>query len=118
MTRIMITHDMSVVATSCNKVAIMYAGELMEMGYVKDVLKEPLHPYTKGLLSSFPSLKGDKLKLEGIGGFLPDLSKSYDGCIFAPRCKYVTDKCRTKKPVKLEMEDGRILNCHLYGGEE
>ncbi|CAK7079600.1 ABC transporter ATP-binding protein [Tissierella carlieri] len=118
MTRIMITHDMSVVATSCNKVAIMYAGELMEIGYVKDVLKEPLHPYTKGLLSSFPSLKGDKLKLEGIGGFLPDLSKLYDGCVFAPRCKYVTDKCRRDKPAKLEMKDGRNLSCHLYGGEE
>lgn len=118
MTRIMITHDMSVVATSCNKVAIMYAGELMEIGYVKDILKEPLHPYTKGLLSSFPSLKGDKSKLEGIGGFLPDLSKLYDGCIFAPRCKYAKEKCKVDKPAKLEMEDGRILRCHLYGGEK
>ena len=118
MTRIMITHDMSVVATSCNKVAIMYAGELMELGYVKDVLKNPLHPYTKGLLASFPSLKGDKAKLEAISGFLPDLSKVYDGCIFAPRCKYAMDKCRKNKPVKLEMEDGRTLSCHLYGGEE
>ena len=117
MTRIMITHDMSVVATSCNKVAIMYAGELMELGYVKNVIKEPLHPYTKGLLASFPSLKGDKSKLEAISGFLPDLSKQYDGCIFAPRCQYAMDICKKKKPVKLEMEDGRTLSCHLYGGE-
>ncbi len=97
MTRIMITHDMSVVATSCNKVAIMYAGDLMEMGYVKDVLKNPLHPYTKGLLSSFPSLKGDREKLEGIPGFLPDLSKKQEACIFAPRCSYATDICHKKK---------------------
>ena len=117
MTRIMITHDMSVVATSCNKVAIMYAGDLMEMGYVKDVLKNPLHPYTKGLLSSFPSLKGDREKLEGIPGFLPDLSKKQEACIFAPRCSYATDICRKKKPNKIEMEDGRSLSCHLYGGE-
>ena len=58
MTRIMITHDMSVVAASCNKVAVLYAGELMEVGYVKDIFKNPMHPYTQGLLNSFPSLKG------------------------------------------------------------
>ena len=116
MTRIMITHDMSVVATSCNKVAVMYAGELMEVGYVKDVLKNPLHPYTKGLLASFPSLTGEKTKLVGIKGFLPDLSKHYEGCIFAPRCEYVHEKCK-KKADKIELDDGRIISCHLYGGE-
>ena len=118
MTRIMITHDMSVVATSCNKVAIMYAGDLMEIGYVKDVLKNPLHPYTKGLLSSFPSLKGDREKLEGIPGFLPDLSKKYEGCIFASRCPSATDICYKKKPNKIDMENERSLSCHLYGGEK
>ncbi len=118
MTRIMITHDMSVVSTSCNKVAIMYAGEFMEIGYVKDVLKNPKHPYTKGLLSSFPSLKGEKSKLEAINGFLTDLSKLYDGCIFAPRCQYAMDKCFKVKPKKLETDEGFLLNCHLYGGEE
>ncbi|MCQ1530650.1 ABC transporter ATP-binding protein [Lutispora saccharofermentans] len=117
MTRIMITHDMSVVSTSCNKVAIMYAGEFMEIGYVKDVLKNPKHPYTKGLLSSFPSLKGEKSKLEAIDGFLPDLSKLYDGCIFAPRCQSAMDKCFKAKPRKLETDEGFLLNCHLYGGE-
>lgn len=116
MTRIMITHDMSVVATSCNKVAVMYAGELMELGYVKDVLKKPLHPYTKGLLASFPSLKGEKGKLEGISGFLPDLSKKYEGCIFAPRCEHATDICK-KKPKKIQLDNERIISCHLYGGE-
>lgn len=118
MTRIMITHDMSVVSTSCNKVAIMYAGEFMEIGYVKDVLKNPKHPYTKGLLSSFPSLKGEKSKLEAINGFLPDLSKTYDGCIFAPRCQYAMDKCFKTKPKKLVTDEGFMLNCHLYGGEK
>lgn len=116
MTRIMITHDMSVVATSCNKVAVMYAGEIMELGYVKDVLKNPLHPYTKGLMSSFPSLKGKKEKLQSIGGFLPDLSQKYDGCIFAPRCDRAMDICKKKPPV-IEMANGSIVRCHLYGGE-
>ncbi|QQY79265.1 peptide/nickel transport system ATP-binding protein [Keratinibaculum paraultunense] len=117
MTRIMITHDMSVVATSCNKVAIVYAGELMELGYVKNVLKNPLHPYTKGLVSSFPSLKGDREKIKSISGFLPDLSKRVKGCIFAPRCSNAIDICYNKKPEKIKMEDGRTICCHLYGGE-
>lgn len=118
MTRIMITHDMSVVAASCNKVAVMYAGELMEIGYVKDVLKEPKHPYTERLLSSFPSLKGEKAKLSAISGFLPDLSKQYTGCIFAARCQYADEKCRQVKPASLEMENGRMVACHLCGGDK
>ncbi|GFN34991.1 ABC transporter ATP-binding protein [Tepidimicrobium xylanilyticum] len=116
MTRIMITHDMSVVATSCNKVAVMYAGEMMEMGYVKEVLKNPLHPYTEGLIASFPSLKGKKEKLKSIEGFLPDLSKRYEGCIFAPRCSKVMDICK-KKPAEVKMDNGTVVRCHLYGGE-
>ncbi len=115
MTRIMITHDMSVVATSCNKVAVIYAGEIMEVGLVKDVLKNPLHPYTKGLLNSFPSLKGENKELQGISGFLPDLSQKYEGCIFSSRCDHVMDICKNKKPKQLK-EEGRLLNCHLYGG--
>ena len=89
-TRIMITHDMSVVATTCNKVAAMYAGELMEFGMVKDVLTRPRHPYTQGLQDSFPSLKGENPKLLSIPGFLPDLSKDIPGCVFAPRCVHAT----------------------------
>ncbi len=116
MTRIMITHDMSVVASSCNKVAVMYAGDLMEVGYVEDVLNNPLHPYTKGLVSSFPSLTGERKELKGIKGFLPDLSKHYEGCIFAPRCEFAHEKCKIK-PKSIELENGRLISCHLYGGE-
>jgi peptide/nickel transport system ATP-binding protein len=104
-TRIMITHDISVVAASCNKVAVLYAGELMESGYVKDVLKSPKHPYTKGLLTSFPSLKGEKSKLTGIGGYLPDLSVKHEGCIFAPRCQFADEKCKRVKPEGVETSD-------------
>lgn len=117
-TRIMITHDISVVAASCNKIAVMYAGEFMEIGYVKDVLKNPKHPYTRGLLSSFPSLKGEKLKLTGISGYLPNLSVKQEGCIFAPRCQHVTEKCKQEKPLGVEMNENTVW-CHLYssGGE-
>ena len=98
-TRIMITHDMSVVSSSCNKVAVMYAGEIVEFGYVKNVMVHPQHPYTKALLKSFPALKGEKRKMESIPGFLPDLSKEIPACVFAPRCAYATERCRAEKPL-------------------
>ena len=119
MTRIMITHDMSVVAASCNKVAVLYAGELMEVAYVKDIFKNPMHPYTQGLLNSFPSLKGECEVLHAIPGFLPDLSKPSEGCIFAPRCPHADDRCRREKPVQQTMKDTRQVACWLHqGGEE
>ncbi|WP_442870579.1 oligopeptide/dipeptide ABC transporter ATP-binding protein [Clostridium sp. Cult2] len=89
----------------------------MELGYVKEVLKSPLHPYTKGLLASFPSLKGENSKLEGISGFLPDLSQKYEGCIFAPRCEQAMDICK-KKPKLMDLGNERAIRCHLYGGEK
>lgn len=116
MTRIMITHDMSVVAASCNKVAVMYAGEFMEIGKVQDIFKNPLHPYTKGLLNSFPSLKGENEKLHAIPGFLPNLSEIGEGCIFAPRCPYATEKCFREKPAQVQLEDERMISCWLYEG--
>ena len=93
-TRIMITHDVSVVASTCKKIAVMYAGRLMESGETKDVLVNPQHPYTQGLLKSFPSFKGAKNDLRGIPGSLPDLSQDIPGCVFAPRCPFATEKCR------------------------
>ena len=118
MTRIMITHDMSVVASSCKKVAVMYAGELVEIGLVRDVLKNPLHPYTQGLMSSFPSLTGEKKQLRAIPGFLPDLSDPPKGCAFASRCPHCTAQCMAQKPTLRDMPDGRRVACHLVGGNE
>lgn len=118
MPRIMITHDMSVVASSCRKVAVMYAGELVEIGMVRDVLKQPLHPYTQGLMSSFPSLKGEKKQLRAIPGFLPDLSDPPAGCAFASRCPHCTQQCLSQKPVLRDMPDGRRVACHLVGGQK
>lgn len=116
MTRIMITHDMSVVAASCNKIAVMYAGEFMEIGTVQNVMKNPMHPYTQGLMTSFPSLKGERKELSAIPGFLPDLSNPGEGCIFAPRCKKATEQCRKQKPNQVVLEDGRSICCWLYEG--
>ena len=117
-TRIMITHDMSVVATTCNKVAVMYAGELMEYGMVTDVLTHPHHPYTQGLQRSFPSLKGDNRKLESIPGFLPDLSKPCQGCVFAPRCPHATERCFSQKPPMFKTGESGGAACWLCEGEE
>ncbi len=117
-TRIMITHDMSVVATTCNKVAVMYAGELMEIGLVTDVLTHPHHPYTQGLLASFPSLKGENEKLSSIPGFLPDLSKEYPGCVFAPRCPHACERCRKEKPPLIKTNEKGAAACWLCVGDE
>jgi peptide/nickel transport system ATP-binding protein len=115
--RIMVTHDISVVASSCNLVAVMYAGHVVERGPTSSVLKEPLHPYTKGLLSSFPSLRGEKTQLRAIPGFLPDLSKRYEGCIFAPRCPRAMDVCSRELPYETAITEDHSVVCHLYGGD-
>lgn len=112
-TRIMITHDMSVVAATCSKVAVMYAGELMEFGLVADVLTHPAHPYTRGLIASFPSLKGENAKLTSIPGSLPDLSEPSSGCVFAPRCGHADERCRTQRPPLAPSKEGGSAACWL-----
>lgn len=112
---ILITHDVSVVAETCRRVAVMYAGYIVEMGPVTEVLLEPCHPYTRGLLASLPSLRGARTRIHGIPGSLPDLKASQPGCVFAPRCSQATECCRMEVPV-VSVADGRIVRCHLYGG--
>ena len=116
-TSLIITHDVSVVAENCKKVAVMYAGRLMETGYVKDVFTKPTHPYTKALLQSYPSLKGENQKLHGIKGSLPDLSKNHIGCIFAPRCTIAKEKCFKFKPELKSVKEKQEAACFFAGGE-
>jgi len=118
LTRIMITHDVSVVSSTCKKVAVMYAGCLLESGYVSDVLTKPKHPYTEGLLNSYPSLKGERKNLRGIPGTLPDLSISHRGCIFADRCKKATEICFNEEPKMMEFDNNWNVACHLVGGAD
>lgn len=117
MTRIMITHDISVVTSACKKVVVLYAGEVMESGLVEDVFDEPSHPYTQGLVQSFPSLRGERKELTGIPGFMPDLTKRAKGCIFASRCPFAKDICREKKPERYEVSKGHDSYCHMHGSE-
>jgi len=115
-TRLMITHDLSVVATSCKKIIVMYAGQLMEFGYVEDVLSHPYHPYTQGLIQSFPSLHGEKSALKSIPGTLPDLANPPQGCIFAPRCGKACERCFRERPAEVHMDGVHKVACHLYEG--
>jgi len=110
-TRLMITHNMAVVSSSCKKIAVMYAGRIMETGLTADVLKHPRHPYTQGLLSSFPTFTGARQSLRGIPGSLPDLSVPMPGCVFAPRCPHACDKCVSQRPELLETDSGHKVAC-------
>lgn len=110
---IMITHDLGVVAEVCDKVAIMYAGEVIEYGTLDQIYNHTAHPYTKGLFGSLPDLEGDQERLAPIPGLMPDPSNLPVGCNFAPRCKYCTEACMLKEPEAKEIEPGHIVKC-LY----
>lgn len=114
---ILITHDISVVAETCNRVAVMYAGYLMETGPVRSVIKEPLHPYTQGLISSFPTLETGKTMIRGIPGTLPNLKNKVQGCVFAPRCPRAKDICRNERPLQRCVTPEHMVACHFYGRE-
>ena len=114
-TRIMITHDLSVVASSCERILVIYAGRLVEYGKKEEILRKPLHPYTQGLIQSFPSLYGKKEQLKSIPGTLPDLSQTYQGCIFAPRCRYASERCFKIRPQQYILEGDHKVACHKYG---
>jgi len=91
---VMISHDLSIIAETCEKVAIMYAGRIVEYGSAEDIFREPLHPYTQGLVKAFPSIKGERIRLTSIPGSPPDLLNPPSGCRFNPRCRYVMDVCK------------------------
>jgi peptide/nickel transport system ATP-binding protein len=114
MSIVLITHDLGVIAENCDQVAVMYAGQIVEAGDVHALFKHPLHPYTKGLLVSIPSLsKHSKTRLPTIAGSVPDLAHMPDGCRFADRCPDVVDLCRRQTPVLKSAGKGRTAACHL-----
>ena len=108
---ILITHDLGVVAESCNKVAIMYAGEIVEYGTVEDVFRHAAHPYTVGLFNCIPRLDVESRRLDTIPGMMPDPSVLPDGCKFCPRCSKATEECQNRKPKPVEISPGHIVNC-------
>jgi len=112
---IIISHDLSIVAEICENVAIMYAGNVVEYGKAEEIFKEPLHPYTQGLIGAFPSIKGEKKKLASIPGQPPDLLHPPTGCRFHPRCPYVMDVCKGERPeLKKGGSTDHPVACYLY----
>jgi len=109
----LVTHDMGVIAETADRVAVMYAGRVAEIGPVREVIKQPLHPYTQGLMGAIPSIEGDAERLVQIPGAMPRLSNIPKGCAFNPRCSKVFDRCRIDRPELIDV-GGHQVACHLY----
>lgn len=112
---ILISHDLSIIAETCERAAIMYAGKVVEYGDIQSIFKNPLHPYTQGLIGAFPSIKGERKKLTSIPGQPPDLLNPPPACRFHPRCPYVMDVCKKVEPPLLRQgPEEHYVACHLY----
>ena len=111
---IMITHDLGIVAEICDRVAVMYAGSIVEQGTLDEVFNNTKHPYTEGLFNSLPNIGDYDSKLKPIPGLMPDPSNLPEGCAFAERCQYATEACKAKKPEKRHFSDTHIVACTAY----
>ena len=109
---IFVTHDMSLVSHFSDRLLVMYAGQVAELSQTKELFEQPLHPYSQGLLGAFPSLRGPKVRLQGIPGSPPDLANPPAGCRFAPRCPHVEARC-TAAEVPLYSVNGSLVRCVL-----
>lgn len=112
---IMITHDLSLITETCEKLVIMYAGNIAESGDIVAIHKKPLHPYTQDLISAFPNIHAEKQRMTSIPGSPPDLLQPPPGCRFHPRCKYAMDICRKETPKLKEAAKNHYVACHLVG---
>jgi peptide/nickel transport system ATP-binding protein len=109
-----ITHDLSLLVEFSTRIAIMYAGEIVERAPSRELFENPLHPYTIGLMNSFPSISGPKKKLTGIPGAPPDLVAPPGGCRFHPRCAHAMSICAQSAPVTKIISPGHSVACHLF----
>lgn len=111
---ILITHDLGVVAQTCEKVAVMYAGEIIENGNADQIFDTKMqHPYTQGLFQAIPNLSEETERLEAIDGMIPDPSEKIQGCSFFDRCKFASEECGQKPPL-FEVEQGHFIRCWLH----
>ena len=113
---LMITHNLGIVAEVCDRVGVMYAGCLVERASTDSIFKEPLHPYTQGLMNAIPKLDLELSRLETIEGNVPNLINPPSGCRFHTRCPYVMEHCKKEKPQLIDIAPGHSVACHLYGG--
>jgi peptide/nickel transport system ATP-binding protein len=113
----LVTHDMGVIAETSDRVAVMYAGRIAEIGPVRDVVQNPLHPYARGLMGAIPTLSGEAARLVQIPGSMPRLSAIPPGCSFNPRCAFAFERCRTQRPEPIRRGEQAVA-CHLYDATE
>jgi peptide/nickel transport system ATP-binding protein len=112
---ILITHDMGVIAETCDEVAVIYAGNIVEYGSLDQVFTNAQHPYTKGLFASLPSLDKDIERLKPIDGLMPDPANLPPYCSFCERCPVACEKCKNGEPDYIEIEPGHMVRCKLFG---
>ena len=115
-TIIVVTHDMPVHAQLADRLVIMYAGKVVEIGDTDDLFHDALHPYSQGLIATIPSITRERTRMEGIPGIAPSPLEWPPGCRFHPRCEHATEICRREEPALQEIEDGRFVACYLYDG--
>jgi peptide/nickel transport system ATP-binding protein len=108
---LLISHDLSLMAQECDRIAVMYAGRIVEMTPVRDLFTRPLHPYSKALMDAFPPVSGPRRRLAGIAGAPPDLAAPPVGCRFHPRCALARPECSRREPALVELEPGREVAC-------
>jgi oligopeptide/dipeptide ABC transporter ATP-binding protein len=114
LTILLITHNIGIVAEVADRVAVMYAAKMAEVGEVNDVFADPKHPYTQGLLKSVPNIRLDEDELYKMGGAPPNLLYPPAGCRFNPRCPHVMDVCKEEEPAFEPVEKGHLASCWLY----
>lgn len=111
---ILITHNLAIITDICDKVAIMYGGKIVEWGDVRGVMREPVHPYTKGLLAAIPRLNAGSRKLSCIPGNIPSMVDPPPGCRFSPRCSFAEERCFTNEPDMTECGRQHMAACHVF----
>jgi oligopeptide/dipeptide ABC transporter ATP-binding protein len=110
---LLISHDLGVIAQVADRVAVMYAGQVVEQGMAEDLFSSPKHPYTRGLLETIPRIDGDNKELKEIKGMVPDLSQEFSGCRFAPRCPEAREECKAVEPGPVKYGNS-LVRCLLY----
>ncbi len=114
----LITHDMGVIAETCDRVAVMYAGRIAEIGPVHQVINQPSHPYTSGLMAAIPDMSSDRERLNQIDGAMPRLNAIPTGCAFNPRCPQVVDRCRQERPELMQATATQAACWQVQGGAQ
>ena len=111
---ILITHDLSILAETCDRIAIMYAGKIVEIGSIEDIFENTSHPYTKKLIDCFPDISGEKKMTDGIPGIPPNMLELPKGCPFHPRCDHADERCREELPEDKEIAPLHRVGCHKW----